>query len=189
MPNDENVEKEKKEQTGQDAGETPQPQKEDIKEQEQPKDKKEKKRTKTEQLEEQLADLNDRYLRLAAEYDNFRKRSARERDSIYPEATANAVSAFLEVADDMERALGAECSDPEFKKGLELTYKALSAAFEKLNVAPFGQKGEPFDPNCHNAVMHIEDDSVDSSVVAEVYQKGYRLGDRVIRHAMVQVKN
>ncbi len=140
-------------------------------------------------LQEDYAALNDRYLRLMAEYDNFRKRSQRERDAIYPEATAAAVSGFLTVADNFERALAAECKDPEYKKGTELTYKSLLDTLEKLKVEAFGEPGEPFDPNCHNAVMHVEDESLEPGTIAEVFQRGYRLGERVIRHAMVKVAN
>lgn len=141
------------------------------------------------QLREECAALNDKYLRLMAEYDNFRKRSQRERDAIYPEATAAAVSGFLTVADNFERALAAECSDPEYKKGAELTYKSLVEALGRLRVKAFGEPGEPFDPNCHNAVMHVEDESLAPGVIAEVFQRGYRLEERVIRHAMVKVAN
>ncbi len=140
-------------------------------------------------LQDDYAALNDKYLRLMAEYDNFRKRSQRERDSIYPEATAAAVGGFLAVVDTFERALAAECSDPEYKKGTELTYKSLIDVLGKLKVEAFGQPGETFDPNCHNAVMHIEDESLAPGTVAEVFQRGYRLGDRVLRAAMVKVAN
>ena len=140
-------------------------------------------------LQEDYTALNDKYLRLMAEYDNFRKRSQRERDALYPEATAAAVSGFLTVVDNFERALAAECSDPEYKKGTELTYKSLLEALGRLKVEAFGEPGESFDPNCHNAVMHIEDESLEPGTIAEVFQRGYRLGERVIRHAMVKVAN
>lgn len=146
-------------------------------------------RTELEKLQDDYAALNDKYLRLMAEYDNFRKRSQRERDAIYPEATAAAATAFLNVADNFERALAAECADAEYKKGTELTYQSLMEAFSKLKVEKFGEPGDAFDPNRHNAVMHVEDDSVENETVVEVFQKGYLLGDRIIRHAMVKVAN
>lgn len=146
-------------------------------------------RTELEKLQDDYATLNDKHLRLMAEYDNFRKRSLRERDAIYPEATAVAASQFLAVADNFERALAAECADAEYKKGTELTYQSLMDAFSKLKVEKFGESGDVFDPNRHNAVMHVEDDSVEAQTVVEVFQKGYQLGDRIIRHAMVKVAN
>ena len=146
-------------------------------------------KTELEKLQDDYAALNDKYLRLMAEYDNFRKRSQRERDAVYPEATAAAAAAFLTVADNFERALAAECADPEYKKGTELTYQSLMDALGKLKVEKFGEPGDAFDPNRHNAVMHIEDDGVGPQTVVEVFQKGYRLGDRIIRHAMVKVAN
>ncbi len=146
-------------------------------------------RTELEKLQDDYAALNDKYLRLMAEYDNFRKRSQRERDAVYPEATAAAATAFLNVADNFERALAAECADAEYKKGTELTYQSLMEAFSKLKVEKFGEPGDAFDPNRHNAVMHVEDDSVENETVVEVFQKGYLLGDRIIRHAMVKVAN
>lgn len=146
-------------------------------------------RTELEKLQDDYAALNDKYLRLLAEYDNFRKRSQREREGIYPEATATAVSGFLAVADNFERALAAECADAEYKKGSELTYRSLMDAFTKLKVEKFGDVGDAFDPNCHNAVMHIEDENAGAATVVEVFQKGYRLGDRIIRYAMVKVAN
>ncbi len=146
-------------------------------------------KTELEKLQDDYAALNDKYLRLMAEYDNFRKRSQRERDAVYPEATATAAAAFLTVSDNFERALAAECADSEYKKGAELTYQSLMDAFAKLKVEKFGEPGDAFDPNQHNAVMHVEDDSIETQTVVEVFQKGYRLGDRIIRHAMVKVAN
>lgn len=150
---------------------------------------KKKEKSELEKLQDDYAALNDKYVRLMAEYDNFRKRSQRERDAIYPEATASAAASFLAVADNFERALAAECADAEYKKGTELTYQSLMEAFSKLGVESFGDKGDKFDPNCHNAVMHVEDEGLDAESIAEVFQRGYRLGDRIIRHAMVKVAN
>ncbi len=153
------------------------------------KDEKKPEKTELEKLQDDYAALNDKYLRLMAEYDNFRKRSQRERDAIYPEATAAAATAFLAVADNFERALAAECADAEYKKGTEMTYQSLMDAFSKLKVEKFGEPGEAFDPNRHNAVMHVEDDGVENETVVEVFQKGYQMGERIIRHAMVKVAN
>ena len=146
-------------------------------------------KTELEKLQDDFAALNDKYLRLIAEYDNFRKRSQRERDAIYPDATAAAAGVFLPVADNFERALAAECADAEYKKGTELVFQSLKDCFAKLNIETFGEAGDKFDPNCHNAVMHIDDENIDVETVVEVFQKGYRLGDRIIRHAMVKVAN
>ena len=146
-------------------------------------------KTELEKLQDEIAAVNDKHLRLMAEYDNFRKRSQRERDAIYPEATASAAAAFLAVADNFERALAAECADAEYKKGTELVFQSLKDVFAKLNVEAFGEAGEKFDPNCHNAVMHVDDENIETETVVEVFQKGYRLGDRIIRYAMVKVAN
>lgn len=151
--------------------------------------KKDKEKAELEKLREDYNAINDKYLRLMAEYDNFRKRSQRERDAIYPEATAAAAAAFLAVADNFERAIAAECADSEYKKGTELVFQSLKDSFAKLNVEAFGEAGDKFDPNCHNAVMHVDDDSLDAETVVEVFQRGYKLGDRIIRHAMVKVAN
>lgn len=153
------------------------------------KDKKPKEKSELEKLQDDYAALNDKYLRLMAEYDNFRRRSAKERDSIYPEATAAAAGAFVGVADNFERALATECGDENYKKGTELTYQSLIDAFKALKVEAFGECGDKFDPNCHNAVMHIEDAQKETETIVEVFQKGYRMGDRIIRHAMVKVAN
>ena len=137
-----------------------------------------------EKLQEELNQANDKYLRLMAEYDNFRKRSAKEKESIYPDAVAMVMTSFLDLADNFERAIAAECSDAEFKKGMELTYKSLEKVFEKLKVEKFGEAGEMFDPMLHNAVMHVDDEEKGSSEIVKVFQKGYKIGDRVLRHAI-----
>ncbi len=143
----------------------------------------------TEKLRSEYAELNDRYLRLAAEYENYRRRTAREREGVWQDATAKAVTAFLSVADNFERALEAPCGDPEFRKGMDLIFRSLHDALTSLGAEPFGEEGEPFDPALHNAVMHVEDEELGAQVVAGVLQKGYRMGDRVLRHAMVRVAN
>lgn len=151
--------------------------------------KKEKEPTEEEKLAAQLADLNDKLMRTLAEYDNFRKRSQKEKDAIYPDAVANTVLAFLPVLDNFERALAAECKDADFKKGVELIMNAFKDCLTKLKVEEIAALGEEFDPNLHNAVMHIEDDATADNVIVDVFQKGYKLGDKVIRHAMVKVAN
>ncbi len=142
------------------------------------------------QTEEALAKQKDALLHTAAEYDNFRKRTAREKESLYGDATADAVKEFLSVADNLERALAQkECSAEDLRKGVEMTQKQMLAAFDKLGVSAMGGEGDPFDPALHSAVAHVDDKSLGENVVAKVLQKGYRLGDRVIRHAIVQAAN
>ena len=131
-------------------------------------------------LSDDLASLNDTYLRLAAEYDNFRRRTAKEREGIYADAFGEALNALFPVVDNLERA--AQYSDGEnVAKGVELTLKSVRDTFAKLGVTETDPVGEVFDPNFHNAVMHVEDDTVGESVVVEVLQKGYCRGDRVLR--------
>ena len=139
-------------------------------------------------LEGELATLNDTYLRLAAEYDNFRRRTAKEREGIYTDAFGEALSTLFPVVDNLERA--AQYSDGEnVAKGVALTLKSVQDTFQKLGVTEVNPVGEAFDPNLHNAVMHVEDDTVGESIVVEVLQKGYCRGDRVLRYAMVKVAN
>ena len=145
--------------------------------------------TAEEKLQVQLDELNDRYLRTLAEYDNYRKRTAKEKEAIYPEARASTIATILPVLDSFERALEAPCADEEFKKGLELIRKAFDEMLQKHGVEAFGAVGDAFDPNQHSAVAHQEDDSVGENCIAEVFQKGYRMGDRVLRYAMVKVAN
>ncbi len=145
--------------------------------------------TAEEKLQAQLDELNDRYLRTLAEYDNYRKRTAKEKEAIYPEAKASTIATILPVLDSFERALEAPCADEEFKKGLELIRKAFDEMLQKHGVEAFGTVGDAFDPNQHSAVAHQEDDSVGENCIAEVFQKGYRMGDRVLRYAMVKVAN
>jgi molecular chaperone GrpE len=150
-----------------------------------------------EQLKQELeaakaeaAKQKDLLMRTAAEYDNFRKRTEREKDALYTNATSDAVQEFLPVADNLERALSQkECSVEDLRKGIEMVLKQMNKALEKLGVKPMGEKGEPFDSQFHNAVSHVEDEKVGENVIMEVYQKGYMIGDKVVRHAMVQVAN
>lgn len=145
--------------------------------------------TEAEKAAQAQAEEHDRYLRLAAEYDNFRKRTQREKDGIYRSAVADTVGRFLPVWDDLERALKNETADEAYKKGVEMTRNGLLKILEGLDVHAFGAVGDPFDPEKHNAVMHGQDESLGENVVAEVFQAGFRLGDRVIRCAMVRVAN
>ena len=141
-------------------------------------------------LEKELNDTKDQLLRVTAEYANFRKRSEKEKSDSYQFAMANAVKELLGVVDNLERALANEKEDYEgLKKGVELTYNGLIASFEKLGVTALGEVGEQFDPNYHNAVMHIDDDSLDTNVITDVFQKGYKINEKVVRPAMVKTAN
>lgn len=131
---------------------------------------------------------HDRYIRLAADFDNFKKRSKTEKDAVYANATADTVAELLPIIDNLERALTA-AEDSPMKEGVEMVLTQALKAFEKLGVTPAGVPGEPFDPKIHNAVMHVDDDSLGENTVAQVLQKGYLLGDKVIRYAMVAVAN
>lgn len=136
-----------------------------------------------------LAASEDKYLRLLAEYDNFRKRSQKEKDELYTVIRAETVSKFLPVYDNLERALNQPTADDAYKRGVEMTMGGLIDVMEKLGVKAFGDVGDPFDPNMHNAVMHCEDEALGENVLAEVFQKGFRLGEKVVRFAMVRVAN
>ena len=144
---------------------------------------------KMEGLAKSLADEQDKYLRLAAEYDNYRKRSQKEKDNLYTEIRSETVEKFLPVYDNLERALAQETQDAAFKKGVEMTMNQLVSVMEKLGVESFGAAGDHFDPQLHNAVMHIEDESLGENVIAEVFQKGFKVGEKVVRFAMVKVAN
>jgi len=142
---------------------------------------------------EKIADLNDKYLRLYAEYDNFRKRSQREKDARYGDAVIDAAAAILPIGDNLERALATEVESDDakaLKEGLEMVMKQFNETLEKLEVKPIKALGEQFDPNLHNAVMHIEDESVDDNTVVEEFMRGYEYKDgRVVRYSMVKVAN
>ena len=131
----------------------------------------------------------DQFLRLAAEYDNYRKRTAKEKESLWTDAKADTVQAFLPVYDNLERALKQETADEAYKKGVEMIMAQMKEVFAKLGVTEIEAKGQPFDPNLHNAVMHIEDENLGENTVAQVFQAGFMLGEKVIRFAMVQVAN
>ena len=138
---------------------------------------------------EQLAVERDKYLRLAAEYDNFRKRSAKEREATYASARTDVISKLLPVYDNLERALKMECADESFYKGVEMIMTQLTETLNDMGVEEIPAVGQPFDPNRHNAVMSIESPELGENIVAEEYQKGFTLGDRVIRFSTVVVAN
>jgi molecular chaperone GrpE len=136
-----------------------------------------------------LSAAEDKYLRLAAEYDNYRKRTAKEKDNAWTEAKAQTVAAFLPVYDNLERALKQETADEAYAKGVEMTMKGLQDALTKLGVETIPALGETFDPNRHNAVMHVEDNTVGENTIVDVFQQGFTCGEKVIRFAMVKVAN
>ncbi len=136
-----------------------------------------------------LQQEHDQYLRLAAEYDNFRKRSQKEKDNIYRDAKAATVERFLPVFDNLSRAMEQETTDTAYKKGVEMTMTGLMEILKKLDVTIYGEPGDTFSPELHNAVMHLEDDNYKEGQIVQVFQKGFKLGDKVIRFAMVQTAN
>ena len=139
--------------------------------------------------EEKYNAEHDSYLRLAADYDNFRKRTAKEKEQSYGNGKADAVEKLLPVYDNLERALNQETEDAAYKKGVEMTMTQLVSILNGLGVEIFGQVGETFDPNIHNAVMHTEDENSPENTITQVFQKGFKLGDKIVRFAMVQVAN
>ena len=147
------------------------------------------KESELEKAQKALAAEHDQYLRLAAEYDNFRKRSRKEKEALYTDVKAETAGKFLPVYDNLERALANETSDEAYKKGVELIMAEFRKIMTGLGVEEFGEAGEAFDPNAHNAVMHVENEELGENVIAQVFQKGFRIGEKVIRHAVVQVAN
>ena len=139
--------------------------------------------------EEKYSQEHDAYLRLAADYDNFRKRTAKEKEQSYGNGKADAVEKLLPVYDNLERALNQPTEDAAYKKGVEMTMTQLVSILNGLGVEIFGNVGEQFDPNIHNAVMHTEDDTAEENTITQVFQKGFKLGDKIVRFAMVQVAN
>jgi len=136
-----------------------------------------------------LAEQEDKFLRLAAEYDNFRKRTAKEREALWTEVKANTAAAFLPVYDNLERAIKQETADEAYKKGVEMTMNQLKEVFTSLGIEEIPALGQTFDPNLHNAVMHIDDENFGENEIAEVFQAGFRCGEKVIRFSMVKVAN
>ena len=139
--------------------------------------------------EEKYNAEHDAYLRLAADYDNFRKRTIKEKEASYGNGKADAVAKMLPVYDNLERALNQPTEDAAYKKGVEMTMNELVKIFTGLGVEIFGEVGDTFDPNLHNAVMHIDDESLAENSLSQVFQKGFKLGDKIVRFAMVQVAN
>ena len=139
--------------------------------------------------EEKYNAERDAHLRVAAEFDNFRKRTIKEKEASYGNGKADAVAKMLPVYDNLERALNQETSDAAYKKGVEMTMNELVKIFTALGVEIFGNVGDAFDPNLHNAVMHIENEELEENSISAVFQKGFKLGDKVVRFAMVQVAN
>ena len=139
--------------------------------------------------EEKYNAEHDARLRVAAEYDNFRKRAVKEKDAAYGNGKADAVAKILPIYDNLERALNQPTEDAAFKKGVEMTMTELTKILTGLGVEIFGEAGDSFDPNLHNAVMHTEDESLGENTIAQVFQKGFKIGEKLVRFAMVQVAN
>ncbi len=139
--------------------------------------------------EEKYNAEHDSYLRLAADYDNYRKRTTKEKEQSYTNGKSDAVAKLLPVYDNLERALQQETQDAAFKKGVELTMNELVKIFTNLGVEIYGNVGDAFDPNLHNAVMHIDSDELEENTISQVFQKGFKIGEKVVRFAMVQVAN
>ena len=142
-----------------------------------------------EEMKKKLSEQEDKFLRLAAEYDNYRKRSQKEKESLYADARSDTVLAFLPVYDNLERALKQDTADEAYKKGVEMTMTQLKEVLSKLGIEEIPALGEPFDPNLHNAVMHVEDENAGENTIVEVFQAGFRTGEKVIRFSMVKVAN
>ena len=139
--------------------------------------------------EEKYNAERDAHLRVAAEFDNFRKRTVKEKEASYGNGKADAVAKMLPVYDNLERALNQPTEDAAYKKGVEMTMNELVKIFTSLGVEIFGNVGDEFDPNLHNAVMHIDSEELGENVIAQVFQKGFKIGEKVVRFAMVQVAN
>lgn len=142
-----------------------------------------------EQLQEKLNAEHDAMLRLAAEYDNFRKRTQKEKDASYANGMADTLAKLLPVYDNLERALNQPTEDAAYKKGVEMTMTEMLKIFQSMGLEPYGEAGSQFDPQLHNAVMHTQDENLGENVIAQIFQKGFRLGEKVVRFAMVQVAN
>lgn len=139
--------------------------------------------------EQQVKEANDKYLRLMAEYDNYRKRSQKEREALYGDIKADVLNKFLPVYDNLVRALDQPTEDEAYRKGVEMIMAQFNKTMENLGVTEIESVGQPFDPNLHNAVMHVEDETKGENEIVEVFQKGFKLGEKVIRFAMVKVAN
>lgn len=144
---------------------------------------------KVDELESQLSEANDKYLRLYAEYDNYRKRTTKEKTEAYGDATAKCIADILPVLDSFERAIDADCTDESFKNGMKMIYSNFVDVLKKIGVTEMEALGNEFDPNLHNAIKQTEDENFGENIVCEVFQKGYMYNDRVVRHAVVAVAN
>ena len=182
--NNEELEKEQTEETAEEAIQDADQSAEEAPSEEMSADKK-----RIEELEKQLGEEKDKYLRVAAEYDNFRKRSVNDRLNAVADAQAKVITEILSVIDNFERAMDAECTDENYKKGVEMIFKQYTGILDKLGVTEIEALGAPFDPNIHHAVNQVEDENFGENTVCQVFQKGYKLGDKVIRCAMVVVAN
>jgi len=146
--------------------------------------------TAEEKLQKELDEKNEQFLRLCAEYDNFRKRSQKEKQDIYSSSQAELIKELLPVFDNFDRAANnKEANAEDYKKGIDLIFNQFGEILKKLGVESYGERGDEFDPNIHNAVMTVEDDELGENVIASVFSKGYKFGDRIIREAVVQVAN
>lgn len=142
-----------------------------------------------EALKAQTAEQEDRFLRLAAEYENYRRRTAKEKESAWSDSKSETAAAFLPVYDNLERAMKQKTADEAYKKGVEMTMTQLKSVLEKLGITEIPALNQPFDPNLHNAVMHVEDEAYGENTICEVFQAGFQLDEKVIRFAMVKVAN
>ncbi len=136
----------------------------------------------------QYDEINDKYMRMIAEYDNYRKRTAKEKESIYTDAYFDALASILPIIDNVERAASYKESE-QVSQGIAMILKSFAEVLERMSVTAYGEVGESFDPNLHDAMMHVEREDLGENVIADVFQKGYRKGDKVLRHAMVTVAN
>ena len=180
---------EKKETSAEEIKEEKEETKAETKKEKKPKKESKKEAEIKEAAEKLIQEEKEKYLRLCAEYDNFRKRSQKERESLYNDIKADTLLKFLPVYDNLERALKQETADEAYRKGVEMIMSQFNTTMEKLGVTEIEAAGEKFDPIYHNAVMHIDDESFGENEVVEVFQKGFKLNDKIIRFAMVKVAN
>ena len=182
---------EKKELKAEPAAETDKAEKAETVQKEEDKQGSEEKKeeAKTDPGKDEVALLTDKYLRICAEYDNFRKRTQKEKENLYGDIRANVISSFLPVYDNLVRALAAETQDEAYRKGVEMIMNQFNSTLEKLGASEIKAVGEKFDPSLHNAVMHVEDETKGENEIVEEFQKGFKIGDKVIRFSMVKVAN
>ena len=182
---------EKKEVKAEPAAETDKAEKKETVQKEEDKQGSEEKKeeAKTDPGKDEVALLTDKYLRICAEYDNFRKRTQKEKDNLYGDIRANVISSFLPVYDNLVRALAAETQDEAYRKGVEMIMNQFNSTLEKLGASEIKAVGEKFDPALHNAVMHVDDETKGENEIVEEFQKGFKIGDKVIRFSMVKVAN